>query len=168
MSATRDDAFWEIERISKFHVRNHFDCGEPVLNIYLAQHARQNDERNIGRTFVAVRPGKRKVDGYYTINSGSLEFENLTENLRKGLPRYPIPTVTLARLAVDSNAQGQRLGEELLLHGLRSVCDINSRVAVLGVFVIAKHDKAKKFYKKYGFTSLPDHPFHLIRFGRGI
>jgi hypothetical protein len=162
MPTTKSEVFWEIQRINKYHDRESFDCGEGSLNTFLQKHARQNDEKNIGRTFVAVKGEKRRVEGYYTISAGMVEFENLPEKLRARLPRYPVPMVTLGRLAVDLRVQGKRLGETLLLHALRSTWDINNRVAVFGIVVDAKHEQAERFYAKYGFLALPDHPLRLI------
>lgn len=162
MPATRNDLLWEIERINKFHIREQFNCGEESLNTFLQKHARQNDEKNIGRTFVAVIPGKRKVEGYYTSSNYSIDFYNLPEKERSKLPRYPIPMVKLGRLAVDLKTQRKGLGETLLLHALRNAYDVNKRIAVYGLIVDAKNEKAKKFYNKYGFLELSDHSLNLF------
>jgi GNAT superfamily N-acetyltransferase len=162
MRGTGSDPLWEILRIHRRHEREYFDCGDEALNLFLQKYARQNDERNIGRTFVAVQSGKNRVEGYYTMSSGSLEFEHLPDSLRRGLARYPIPVVTLGRLAVDRTSQGKRLGETLLLHCLRKAWIVNNQVAVFCVVVTAKTENAKRFYLKYGFQTLPDHPLHLF------
>ena len=162
MPATRSEVFWDIQRIDKRHERESFDCGDDALNAFLHKYARQNDEKNIGRTFVAVQAGTRKVAGYYTISTGALEFAHLPAGLRGGLARYPIPVVTLGRLAVDLNVQGSGLGETLLLHALRNAWFINQQIAAFGVIVTAKNERAKKFYAKYGFQELPDHPLHMV------
>jgi GNAT superfamily N-acetyltransferase len=162
MPTTRSEAFWEIQRIERRHERESFDCGDDALNSFLQKYARQNDEKNIGRTFVAVRSGKRKVEGYYAISTGAIEFTNLPEDLRSGLARYPIPMVTLGRLAVDLGVQGSGLGETLLLHALKNAWLMNQQIAVFGVIVTAKNERAKKFYAKYGFQELPDHPLRLV------
>ena len=43
-----------FERLQAYHDRKGFDCGSPVLNHFLQQQARQNADRNIGVTHVAV------------------------------------------------------------------------------------------------------------------
>jgi GNAT superfamily N-acetyltransferase len=162
MPTTGSEAPWEIQRISSRHERKLFNCGHEALDSFLVRYARQNDEKNIGRTFVAVLAGTTKVEGYYTISSGAIEFMNLPESLRRGLARYPIPVITLGRLAVDLSVQGRGLGETLLLHALRNAWLMNKQIAAFAVLVVGKNERAKKFYLKYGFQDLPDHPLHLI------
>ncbi len=110
---------FEFVPLTKAHDRAAFDCGVPSLNSYLQRSARQNQDRDIGRTCVALEPGQVRVWGYYTLSSASTEFEEYPENA--GLPRYPIPAVLLARLAVDKQRHGQGLGRELLIHALGSL-----------------------------------------------
>ena len=54
-----------VEPLGKKHQRQNFDCGEESLNLFLKNYARQNSERGLGKTFVAVLPGKTGVCGYY-------------------------------------------------------------------------------------------------------
>ncbi|MBN1961097.1 MAG: GNAT family N-acetyltransferase [Deltaproteobacteria bacterium] len=162
MPAIKNNILWVFEQINKHHDRENFDCGIDELNRYFRKYARQNDAKNIGRTIVAIHPDTKLVAGYYTISSGSVVFENLPEQIRKGLGRYPIPVATLGRLAVDRNAQGFRLGETLLLHALQQAWQMNQKIAIYGVVVTAKNQSAKSFYLKYGFYALLDDPLHLF------
>ncbi|MEQ9373025.1 MAG: hypothetical protein RIG63_28990 [Coleofasciculus chthonoplastes F3-SA18-01] len=53
----------------KRYQRDTFDCGCRVLNEYLKKYARQNHQKVIAKTFVAIPAlGGLKVDGYYTIS----------------------------------------------------------------------------------------------------
>lgn len=149
---------YQVERLSADHDRSAFDCGEPSLNDYLQRYARQNDERRLGRTYVAVVPDQKCVEGYYTLASGAVERADLPE---KRLPRYPIPVILLARLAVDQSAQGQRLGEKLLLHALRRCSRISEYVGVYAVVVDALNERAHRFYLRYGFVPVRDDPNRL-------
>lgn len=146
-----------VEALSKQHDREAFDCGEPALNQFLRQYARQNAERGLGKTFVAVMPGEKEVRGYYTMSSGSISFAIVPETL----PRYPIPTIHLGRLAVDLKMQGQRLGDLLLIDALRRTVLIAAEVGIYAVELYALNDKAKRFYMKYGFLPLKDDDGHL-------
>lgn len=146
-----------IESLSKYHDRDSFDCEEVSLNDFLKRFARQNDERGLGRTFVAVLPDDRKIQGYYTLASGALAFDTLPEKL----PRYPVPVVHLGRLAVDKTAKGQGLGAFLLLDALRRALKVADQLGVYAVEVYALNAQAKAFYLKYGFHPLHDDEFHL-------
>lgn len=155
----RDD--WRIEVIGKHHERGGFDCGEASLNDYLRRFARQNTESGTSKTYVLVRPPGRHIVGFYSILTGSIEFDNLPGEARRRLPRYPVPTVHLARLAVSTACQGQGLGELLLYDALRRAVGVADQMGVYAVTVDALHEKAKQFYRRYGFEALASDPLHL-------
>jgi GNAT superfamily N-acetyltransferase len=146
-----------IEPLSAKHDRSSFDCGEPSLNTYLRQYARQNDEKGLGRTCVAVEPGQTRVEGYYTLSTGAVTFEQVPEKL----PRYPIPVVHLGRLAVDLSSQGKGLGEIVLIDALKRATLAAEQLGIYAVEVLALNDSARRFYLKYGFTPLLDDELHL-------
>lgn len=53
--------------------------------------------------------------GYFTLASSAIAFENLPPDESQKLPKHPVPTILLGRLAVDRTQQGQGLGETLLM-----------------------------------------------------
>jgi len=146
-----------IETLAARHDRKSFDCGEESLNIFLKQYAKQNAEKGLGRTFVAVKENEPKIYGYYTISSNSFGYEIVPENL----PRYPIPVIHLGRLAVDMSAQGQRLGRSLLAHALERSATLAEQLGVYAVEVYALNEQARKFYLDFGLTELKDDTLHL-------
>ena len=148
---------FQIELLNKRHRRENFDCGEESLNEFLKKYARQNSEKGFGRTFVAVLPEETEVLGYYTLSSGSVSFEVVPEKL----PRYPIPTAHLGRLASDLKMRGQGLGELLLIDALERVCLVAAEVGIYAVELYALNENAIKFYLKYGFVPLKDDEKHL-------
>ena len=68
---------WRIERLGPDHVREGFDCGKPSLNDFLHALVSQYEKRNLGRTYVAHQDDDRRVLGYYTLASGSIDAESL-------------------------------------------------------------------------------------------
>jgi ribosomal protein S18 acetylase RimI-like enzyme len=148
---------FEIEPLTTRHDRQSFDCGEPSLNDFLQRFARQNDDKGLGRTFVAVHPGETAILGYYTMASGAVTFDSVPEKL----PRYPIPVIHIGRLAVDMKARGRGLGEWLLIDALRRATMIAEQIGIYAVEVRAVNDMARAFYLKYGFVALLDDPLHL-------
>jgi GNAT superfamily N-acetyltransferase len=155
------DQACRIERIRKDHERTAFSCGNADLDDFLRKYARQNDELGLARTFVAVRPGEEAVLGYHTLRSGEVAVEQFRPEETKRFPRYPVPVVHFARLAVDKRAQGQRLGESLLLDGLERALAVSRTVAAYAVEVVAIDESARAFYLKYGFQELMDDRRHL-------
>ncbi len=99
----------QIEPLASHHNRQNFDYRHATLNEFLRQHAGQYERRHLGRTFVATLLGQSKVDGFYTLSTGAVAFEQLTDDVRRKLPRHPVPVVHLGRLAVDLRCRGQRL-----------------------------------------------------------
>ena len=155
-------ANWRVEGLSKSHDCSQFSCGESALDEYLARFARQNHESGIAKTFVAVGgENSRQVLGYYSISAGAIDRENLPARAAKRFPSFPVPVARLARLAVDQAFQGRGLGEHLLMDALRRVFRASSDIGIVALLLDAKHEKAKRFYARYEFESLPDHPLKL-------
>jgi ribosomal protein S18 acetylase RimI-like enzyme len=153
---------WTIERLNSSHAVAAFDCGEPKLNSFLHKHALNNARAGLGRTFVALEQGQHCAAGYFTVSTGSVSFSAVPDHVRKRLPKYPIPTVHIGRLAVDVTFQGRRLGETLLLESLRKAAFASTSVGVYAVDLFALHEKARSFYLKYGFVEMLDEPLHLF------
>ena len=103
----------------------------------------------------------RRVLGYFAIASSVLTFEELPPSAAKKLPKYPVPVILLARLAVDQSARGQRLGEKLLIDALRRCLELSQSLGIHAVEVDAIDPEATAFYERYGFTCLPGQALHL-------
>lgn len=152
---------WRLEPIRRDHVRDVFDCGNADLNDFLRRFARQSDDLAIARTFVATKPKDPLVHGYYTMRTGQVDVNDLPSTETKRFPRYPVPVVHLARLAVDRAVRAQGLGEILLLDALEKALVVSRSVAAFAVEVVAIDDSAKTFYLRYGFRELVDDRLHL-------
>ncbi len=152
---------WTVEPLDKLHDRSSFSCGQPALDDFIRARVSQYEKRRLGKTFVAVPLGEKRVIGYYTLAAGSIAFAHLDSEVARKLPQHPVPVVLLARLAVDQTAQGGRLGEALLLDALQRTLDLSSKLGVYAVAVDALDEAAAAFYRKYGFSPLLDDPLHL-------
>ena len=154
-------AEWVIQRLTSAHDRTVFSCGKAPLDTFLATLVSPYEKRRLGRTFVATEPGQCRVAGYCTLAAGAFDLSCLPEKDRKRLPKHPVPTVHLGRLAVDLAFRGKRLGETLLFHALRKALTASETVGAFAVDVWAMDDDARAFYERYGFVPLEDHPSHL-------
>ena len=105
---------WQIVPLDKSHQRKDFDCGEPSLNEFLQRYARQNEGTGISRTYVLLEEGSSTIVGYYSLCTGSISFATLPDEHSRKIPKYPVPTAHIGRLAVDRTRQGQGLGPMLL------------------------------------------------------
>ena len=154
-------ADWSIDRLGKQHERNEFTCGEASLDTFIRQLVTQYERRRLERTFAATETGATRVAGYYTLAASSFDESALPAADRKKLPKHPIPTIHLGRLAKDQLFRGKGLGELLLFHGLRTAKDLSEKLGAFAVDVLAIDERAKSFYRKYGFVELEDNPLHL-------
>lgn len=154
---------YRIAGLSLHHPTEDFACGEPTLEQYLRQYARQDQRRRVARVFVAAEAEHPDaIAGYYTLSAGSVRCAELPVHLAKKLPRYPIPVALLGRLAVATRHQGQGLGAILLADACRRVHQASGTLGVYALIVDALHDRAKAFYLHHGFIPLSDQPSRLL------
>lgn len=152
-----------IEPLSKGHDRAGFRCGIPALDQYLKQQARQDVKRRISRVFISTEPARpRKVIGFYTLSTLSIELRQLPENQRRLLPRHPVPAALIGRLAVRQDAHGNGIGRMLLADAVKRTLAVSHEIAVYAMVVDAINDDAKWFYEQFGFASLCDVPARLF------
>ena len=149
-----------ITPLAAHHDRKDFDCGEPALNTYLQQLARQQSVRDFNRTYVAALPGEPRIHGFYAVSAANIHFENFPKALN--LPRYPVPVARIGRLAVDQRGQGSGVGLLLLQHAMNLVESLSQQIGLYALFVEAKHEKAAAFYVRFGFERMPDRPLNLF------
>jgi len=142
---------------SRFEIHS-FNCGEPALDEFLKNYARQNHDRKLSRTFVALEKNSGKVLGYYTVIASEIDAQTIPKIISKHLPQYPVPVMRIARLAVDKKHQGSGIGAELLWDALQRAYHLSNEVGIYAVVVDAKSDEAVGFYRKYGFLPLSDNP----------
>jgi predicted N-acetyltransferase YhbS len=139
-----------------------FSCGNELLDRWLVRYAGQNQSRDAARTFVAATDSQR-VYGYYTLLAGQLGHRAATPETSKGLSQhFPIPVAILARLAVDVDYQGHKIGAALLSDALTRVVRASEQVAVRAVVVHAVDENAAAFYERFGFQALSDAPRTLM------
>lgn len=142
----------EIRALREADDRTQFRTGDPDLDRFFQRFAAQNQYRHyLGVTYVAVEGGR--ILAFATVAPGHLEIEALPASARHRLPRYPLPVLRLARLAVDRSVQRQGLGGLLLRFVLRLALKMAGDYGCAGVVVDAKSG-AEGFYAKYGFIAL--------------
>jgi GNAT superfamily N-acetyltransferase len=154
---------WNFVPIDKRYQKDSFDCGYPVLNDYLKKYARQNHNKGIAKTFVAIpTSGSLKVEGYYTVNPSVIEYESMPDSFKRRIPAYPIPAVLIGKLAVDKSVQGQGLGRELLVNALLRAGSASQEIGIFAVRVDVIDLKAKEFYLQHEFIPFYDKDLSLF------
>ncbi len=130
--------------------RSGFSCGQPDIDRFFEHYAGQNQFKlRLAVTYVAVVEGS--IVGFATVTASSLERASVpSARLRKRLPGYPLPVLRLARVGVDTRAQGLGIGKALLRHVLALSVEQRDRIGCVGVVTDAKPE-AVTFYQGLGF-----------------
>lgn len=89
-------------------------------------------------------------------------FNELPEGIKKSLPKYPIPSMRIGKLAVSKKFQGKNIGAYLLKDSFIRAIRISEGVAIKFIIVDALNEKSKDFYLKYGFIPLKENPLKLV------
>jgi predicted N-acetyltransferase YhbS len=147
--------------LEKEHDRSAFDCGKPQLNYYLQKFASQTQEKDGAKTYVVL--DDNRVIAYYTLVVGNIEWQECPAEIRKGLGKYPIPVLVIARLAVDHRFHGKGLGIGMLKDAFLRALQVSEIAGVAAVIVDTKDLEAKVYYerKELGFRPMPDDPMRL-------
>jgi GNAT superfamily N-acetyltransferase len=149
-----------VEKLRRDHVVEGFDCGKEPLNRFLNRNAFQNQQANASQTYVLIKNGR--VVGYHTLVVGEVSHVDAPERLKKGLARYPIPIMLLARLAVSKEHQGKGIGPALLKDALLRTLHAADIAGIRAFAVHAKDDDARSFYVHFDFIASPTDPMHLF------
>lgn len=144
------------------HDRTVFDCGTPALNLYLRNYALQNQKRGIVRNYVTTLAGNKVIVAYYSLVYASISQKLLPAKQVKGLGKYDVPVMLLARLAVDQRVKGKGLGKALLKDAILRTMQAAEIAGLKLLLVHAKDDAAAEFYRKHGFEPVFDDPLKLF------
>lgn len=142
------------------HRLGEFECGEPVLDEWLKRRAMNNQLTGASRTFVVI-DDENRVCGFYALAAGAVAHQIATSSVRRNMPD-PVPVMVLGRLAVDLRAQGSKLGAAMLQDAVYRAVSVSQNTGVRALLVHALNDRAKQFYKHYGFQESPQHPMTLM------
>ena len=74
------------------------------------------------------------------------------------------PEIKIARLAVSSRFQGNKVGSALLGHAVRSALKVREDIGVRALIVDAKTPEVASFYTKFGFKKTQNSPLYLYLF----
>lgn len=148
------------EPLTPADVLDSFDCGEAALDDWLKRRALSNQLSGASRTFV-VSDTSRRVFGYHALAAGAVSHELATASVRRNMPD-PVPVLVLARLAIDRQAQGLKLGAALLQDALNRAIAVSQNAGISALLVHALNGRARSFYQHYGFQPSTVHSMTLM------
>jgi len=149
-----------VHKLSAADSVEFFDCDQPDLNQFLQRYALLNQKADSAQTYVCCKDGE--VAGFYSLTVGSVKHEEMPHRVVKGLARYPVPVIILARMAVDKAHQGKGLGRALLKDALLRTLQVSDIAGIRALIVYAKNDAARQWYIEWEFEPSPTDPFHLF------
>ncbi|MDH5493788.1 MAG: GNAT family N-acetyltransferase [Myxococcales bacterium] len=143
----------EIRPLAKDDDRSDFSCGQPELDRFFEHYAGQNQFKlHLAVTYVAAV--EARIVGFATVAASSVERVSVpSARLRKRRPAYSLPVLRLARLGVDTRAQGLGIGKALLRHVLALAVEQRDHIGCVGVVTDAKPE-AVSFYQGLGFVAV--------------
>lgn len=141
------------EALRPDHRLDGFDCGRPTLDTWLIRHALQAQSSGSARTWIVAEA--TRVVGFYSLAVGQIDTTEAPERVAKGMGRYPIPVVILARLAVSSADQGRGIGAALLQDAVRRTVAIAEEAGVRAMLTHPIDEAAASFYRRFGFEASP-------------
>lgn len=143
----------ELRPLVKDDDRSGFACGQPDLDRFFEHYAGQNQFKlHLAVTYVAVV--EARIAGFATVAASSVERANVpSARLRKRLPAYPLPVLRLARMGVDTRAQGLGIGNALLRYVLALAVVQRDRLGCVGIVTDAKPE-AVSFYQGLGWVAV--------------
>lgn len=139
---------------------SHFSSGNDLLDTWLSNHALRADRSGAGRTYVWIDIGERVV-AYDTLAPHLVRRADVPKGVGRGSPDV-IPSVLLARLALDQSLQGQGLGVTLLADALSVALEAMRRAGGRLIVVDAIDSSAARFYEHHGFLAVPGNPHRLV------
>lgn len=143
----------KVRRLEPGDDRSGFRSGNVDLDRFFLRYAGQNQFRHhIGTTYIAVDT-TGYIAGFATVTASEIAAAAMPAARRKSLPRYPIPVLRLARLAVEERAKGCGVGSLLLRSVIVLARQMATDIGCAGVVVDAKPE-AVAFYEKLGFFAL--------------
>ena len=113
------------------------------------------------RSFV-WHAGDDVVVAYFSLAAHLVTRAAMPKKAARGAPDA-IPSILLARLALDRTLHGQGLGGELLWDALSRSLAASEIAAARLVVVDAIHDSAARFYEHHGFVRVPGTPHRLVQ-----
>lgn len=145
--------------LTEAHRVESFRCTEPVLENWLKQRARRNQQEGASRCYVVC--AGEDVVGYYALAAGAVSHVQAPGHVRRNMPD-PIPVVVLGRLAVHVDWAGQGIGAGLLKDAVLRALRLSQEMGIRALLCHAIDEDAKRFYLHHGFVASPIEPLTVL------
>lgn len=141
-----------------------FTCNEPALDDFLKVRAASFIQKGLCAVTLLMDSDTREVLGFYAISPFAIDGAALrAEQQRHFDVTFEIPAWKIGELAVNAKYQRsgkedecRRYGTKLLQEAIEDIQRRAARGAGALIMVDTINRRVKKFYKKFGFVSLPN------------
>ena len=147
------------EPLAEAHRLDGFRCTEPVLESWLKQRARRNQQDGASRCYVVC--AGEDVVGYYALAAGAVSRAQAPGKVRRNMPD-PIPIIVLGRLAVHADWAGQGIGAGLLKDAVLRALRLSLEMGIRALLCHAISEDAQRFYLHHGFVASPVEPLTVM------
>jgi GNAT superfamily N-acetyltransferase len=113
-------------------------------------------------SYVTTLADSKVVAASYSLVFAAIDQKRLPAKVVKGLGKYDIPVILVARLAVDHREQGKGLGKALLKDAILRTIQASEIAGLKLLLVHAKDEAAANFYRTHGFEPVVDDPLNLF------
>jgi hypothetical protein len=114
---------------------------------------RKNHQNNISKLYLVLDEADL-IAGFYTLSNASINCEEVPEDIRKALPKYPIPAIRLGRMGSDLKYKGLLKGDLILQHVFEVAVEQSKYSASFVLLVDAKDEHSEKLYRDNDFMDL--------------
>ena len=151
-----------IEKLSKRHNKNKFDCGQEDINTFLKVQSNQSAKKNYSKTYVIVEENNfSEIIAFYSLAICKLDKPS-HHIINKKYP-YDMFGLSLARMGVDKKYQKQRYSEVIIIDAIKKTCSLSSIAGMQGLYVDPKSKKLINFYRKYNFELINENDDENIK-----
>lgn len=154
-------ARFSSESLTERHDVDDFDSGIEALDGWLIRSAMHAQMMRTARSFVWHREDNVVV-AYFALAAHLVYRRDLPSKVGRGSPNE-IPSILLARFALDRTLQGKGLGAELLWDAMERVVTATNSIGARVLVVDAIDERASSFYQRFGFTPVRDQPSRLYQ-----
>lgn len=148
------------ERIRSDHDLKRFSSGNDELDRWLTEAALTADRSGITRTYILVNDS-HEVVAYFAFAPHLLTREEAPKKVARTSP-VVIPSILLAKLALDRSLHGHGHGGALLAAALEVALEAIRKVGGRLIVVDAIDERAARFTLHHGFTPVPGNPARLV------
>lgn len=148
-----------------------FCSGESSLDDFIKKNAETFICKGLSAVTLLIEQETRELLGFYAISPFAIDGKALrAEQCKYYDVTFPIPAWKIGLLAVDKKYQRsanketpKRYGSMLLQEAIQEIQRRAEKGAGALILVDAIDKKVKKFYKKFGFASIPNTSNQMVR-----